>query len=439
MSILSKIIPYRKDDIWKSRLRDLRGFRSFRVTFLRVTILSLRGFFQDQARASALTYYSALSVVPVLALLLGIAKGFGYEKLLQKQLMERLHGQEEVVSKITGFAHSLLEHTPGGWIAGLGVVFLFYSVINVLMNIEGYFNEIWHVQEGRPLRRKIADYLSFMLIGPVLFLMSSAITVVVATEVKTMVGRIDVLGWVSPFVLSLLNFSPYVTLWLLFSFMYMFMPNTRVRFVSGALAGIITGTVFQLFQWVYITFQIGVSRYNAIYGSVAAVPLFLLWMQLSWVIILIGAQISHAYQNAEAYDFESDCKDVSPALKRLLTMRVVHLLANSFSPGEGFWDESRISNKLGIPLVLLRGILNDLVGARLVSRVRTGTGPDDAFQPGRKTEDLSIVSVLKILESRGSNEIPTARSEELGKLSEAFNELVDLAENSAWNKRLVDI
>ncbi len=427
------------DDIWRSNLGELKGFRAFRVTFLRVTILSLRGFFRDQARASALTYYSVFSVVPVLALLLGIAKGFGYEKLLQNQLMERLHGQEEVVSKITGFAHSLLEHTPGGWITGLGVVFLFYSVINVLMNIEGYFNEIWHVQEGRPIRRKIADYLSFMLIGPVLFLMSSAITVVVAAEVTTIVGRIDVLGWASPFILGIINFSPYVTLWLLFSFMYIFLPNTRVKFVSGALAGIITGTVFQLFQWVYITFQVGVSRYNAIYGSMAAVPLFLLWMQLSWVIILVGAQISHAYQNAKAYDYQYDCKNISPAFKRLLAMRIVHLLVNSFSPDGKLWDETGISNKLGIPLFLLRRILNELVEARLVSQVKTNKGVCEAFQPGQRTENLTIMSVLRILENHGSNDIPTVSSDELGKLSEAFDELSGLMENSEWNKRLVNI
>ncbi|MEJ2723386.1 MAG: YhjD/YihY/BrkB family envelope integrity protein [Deltaproteobacteria bacterium] len=439
MSINTKKIHYPKDDIWRSRLGDLRGFRAFRVKFLRIATLSLRGSFRNQLRAAALTYYSVLSVVPILALLFGIAKGFGYQKILQKQLMQRLQGQEEVLSRIIGFAKSLLENTPGGAIAGLGVVFLFYSIIGVLMSIEGYFNEIWHVRDGRPIKRKIADYLSVALIGPVLFLISSTITVLVTTELRAVLRRMDVLASVSPLILKLLNLSPYITVWLLLTFLYVFLPNTKVKFLSGALAALIAGVVFQIFQWVYITFQIGVSRLNTIYGSFAALPLFLIWLQLSWLITLIGAEISHAYQNAEAYDYDPDCKKISLAYKRLLSARVVQLLVRGFSPGEGFWDEEKISKKLGIPSLLLRRILNELIEARVVARIKGDRVDSEAFQPGRKTADLTIAEVVKALEHRGIDSIPVIKSDELKRLSEVFETFADLVENSPSNKPLGNV
>jgi membrane protein len=435
----TKKIHYPKDDIWRSRLGDLRGFRALRVKFLRIVILSLRGVFRNQLRAAALTYYSVLSVVPILALLFGIAKGFGYEKILQKQLLQRLQGQEEVVSRIIGFANSLLENTPGGAIAGVGVIFLFYSVIGILMSIEGYFNQIWHVREGRPIKRKIADYLSVTLIGPVLFLMSSTITVLITTELRAVLRRMDVLASLSPFILKLLNLLPYITIWLLLTFIYVFLPNTKVNFLSGALAALIAGVVFQIFQWIYITFQIGVSRFSTIYGSFAALPLFLIWLQLSWLIVLIGAEISHAYQNAEAYDYDPDCQKISPAFKHLLSTRVVHLLIKSFSPGEEFWDEEKISKKLGIPALLLRRILNELIEARVVSRIKADRVDSEAFQPGRNTGDLTIAEVVKALEHRGIDSIPVTKTDELKKLSEAFQTFADLVENSPSNKPLGNV
>jgi len=437
--MIRKWIHYSRDDVWRSRIRDLTGFRLFRVKFLRIAVLSFRGFFKNQLRASALTYYSVLSVVPVFALLLGIAKGFGYQKMLQNQLMKALHGQEEIVSKISHFAHSLLSHTQSGVIAGVGLVFLFYSVISVLISIEGYFNEIWHVQKGRTPGRMIADYLSFMLIAPVLFIISSAITVFVTAEVKIIVQKIDLLGSMSPMIFFLLSFSPYVTMWLLFTFMYLFMPNTRVRFVSGALAGLIGGSIFQLFQWVYITFQIGVARYNTIYGSFAALPLFLIWLQVSWIIILIGAEISHAYQNAEAYDYEPDCERIRPSFKRLLALRVVQLLARDFSEGKQRWDEMEISHQLGIPLQLLRDILSELITSGVVSRVKTETVAGEAFQPGKDIGGMTVISVLKAMETHGDEDLPVVQTDELRNLSKAFDSFADLLENASSNRRLVDL
>jgi membrane protein len=372
-------------------------------------------------------------------MLFGVAKGFGFEKSLERQLLERLEGQGEVVHRVINFAHVLLENTKGGMIAGIGVVVLFWAIIKVLGNIEKSFNDIWGVQKGRPFWRKITEYLSLMLIGPVLFAMSSAATVVMASHAKIFVERIALLGAVSPAIFLMLKVLRYGTIWVLFSFLYIFMPNTKVNFRSGIIAGIIAGSIYQIFQWGYISFQVGVAKYNAIYGSFAALPLFMIWLQLSWLIVLLGAEMSFAHQNVDSFEFEPDSLAVSHAFKRLLALRMVHLLVKHFSEGDSSWDEAKISRTLGIPVRLARQILYELVGSGIVSQIKVDDERAIAFQPARSPETITIKYVIDAMEWHGSNSIPVAQSEELKKLGESLQRFDDLIEKSSDNVLLKDI
>jgi membrane protein len=439
--MISDLIKFVTIDIWRFRSRDLPKRKSFLIKLLRIVILSIRGLIEDRGslRASALTFWSALSVVPVVAMLFGIAKGFGFEKTLERQLIEKLEGQEEVLSWIIKFAHSALETTRGGVIAGLGMVILFWAIIKVLGNIEDSFNDIWGVKKGRPFLRKITDYLSLMMIGPVLLIMSSAATVLITSQIRIIVQKISLLGVVSPFIFFLLKLLPYAAIWVLFTFMYIFMPNTKVRFRSGVLAGIIAGTLYQIFQWVYIGFQIGVAKYNAIYGGFAALPLFLIWLQVSWSIVLFGAEISFAHQNVHTYEFEPDCLRVSHSFKRLLSLRVVQVLVKDFSKGERWCDETEIAQKLEIPIRLVRQILFELVEVGIISPVRMDDYETSAYQPARSPEKLTINYVLNALENHGSDDLPVARSEELERLSESLRSFDELIERSPANVPLGDI
>ena len=274
--LFSKAVGFAKQDIWRIRRTELPPGKSFFINLLRVLILSIRGFDEDkcQLRASALTFYSLISIVPVAAMAFGIAKGFGFEKMLETQLRDKLAGQEEVLDNIIQFSHSLLENTKGGLLAGVGLIVLFWAVVKVLGQIEDSINDIWGIKERRTLGRKFSDYLSLMLICPVLVILSSSVTVFVTTQVTLIMEKITFLGVFSPLVFFLLKLLPFGLLWGLFTFLYLFMPNTKVRFTSGLLAGIIAGTIFQVVQWAYITFQIGAANYNAIYGSFAAFRFF---------------------------------------------------------------------------------------------------------------------------------------------------------------------
>jgi len=441
LKIFPKAVDFIKYDVWRIRRTKLPRGKSFFLTLLRVLILSIRGFDEDkcQLRASSLTFYSLISIVPVVAMAFGIAKGFGFEKMLESQLRSKLTGQEEIINNVIQFSHSLLESTKGGLLAGIGLIVLFWAVIRVLGQIEDSLNDIWGIKEQRPLGRKFGDYLSLMLVCPVLIILSSSMTVFVTTQVNLILERITILGTFSPVVFFLLKLLPYSLLWGLFTFLYIFMPNTKVHFASALLAGIIAGTVFGLVQWGYIAFQIGTAKYNAIYGSFAAFPLFLVWLQLSWLIVLYGAELSFAHQNVDTYEFEPDSLQASRRLKTLLSLQIAHRLIRNFVCGEGPLTARQISHELEIPIRLVNELLFELTQCNILSGTNTGSDGERGFQPARDIHALTIQDVVNAMELRGINTMPFARTPEFSTLSQAVETLRNAIEKLPANRLLKDL
>ena len=441
MSRTMEGIRFLRGDIWRIREKDLPRPKYFLLRTLRVVILSVRGISSERVglRASALTFYSLLSIVPVAAMVFGIAKGFGFEGTLERLLLMSLEGQEEIVRKIVDFARALLEDVKGGFIAGLGLVILFYAIIKILSHIENALNEIWGIKKPRNLSRKITDYLSVMLIGPVLFFLSSTLTVFISSSVQQIIEGTSVLKVVSPGISFLLQFLPYISLWLLFSFVYIFIPNTKIKFSSGIVGGVIAGTLYHIFQWFYITLQIGVAKYNAVYGGFAALPLFFIWMQTGWLIVLFGAEIAFAHQNVETYEFEQECLTVSHAFKRLLSLTVLHWIVRDFRAGGKPYNSREIAHHLEIPIRLVNEILFELVASGLVSEVKADEGRGIAYEPARDPDTMTIKNVVDTLEQHGSDDIPVAQTEELRQLSESLKTFSNLVEKSEANRKLKEI
>lgn len=441
MLTIQKITDFIKKDLWRLRLNELSRKKSFLIKQFRIVILSFRGFDEDKCglRASALTFYSLLSIVPAAAMAFGVAKGFGLQKLLEKELMEKLKGQEEVVTWIITFANSMLEKTKGGLIAGIGVVALVWLIIKLLGNIENSFNDIWGVQQSRRLGRKLSDYLAVVFICPILLVMSSSITIFITTQITRITRRIDLLGPISPFILLCVKALPYGVIWLLFTFFYMFMPNTKVNFRSGLIGGIVAGTIFILLQWIYITFQIGVSKYGAIYGGFAALPLFLIWLQISWLVVLFGTEVSFAYQNVDTYEFEPDALHVSHSFKRLIALRIAHVCVKNFCNGDRPWSAAKISHNLEIPIRLVNQILFELEQCRVLSETIEEEESDPCYQPARSVDTLSVSSVVLALDGLGTNDIPLAPSQELSKISDCLDGFRSIINQSEANLLLKNI
>jgi membrane protein len=440
---LNKIIDFVTTDIWRIRLEDLPFGKSFAIKQLRVVFLTLRGFGQDRcfARASSLTFNTLLSIVPVVAILFGVAKGFGFETILKRELYNKFPGeaQQEVLWKVFNFAESMLETTKGGVIAGIGMLILFLLVINVLNQIETSLNDIWEVKESRTWGRKFSDYLALMLLSPLLIIMSSSATLFITTRITELTNKIELLGFISPLIFLSFKLIPYLLVWILFTVIYVLMPNTKVNLIAGFLAGIIAGTVFQLVQSTYISFQILTTRYNAIYGSFAALPLFLMWVHISWWVVLFGAELSFANQNATTYEYEPDSLKISSAFKKVLTLQITHLLVHNFARGKRPLTDSEISNSLRMPIRLVHNILFDLVESRLVVETRTREDGKFGYQPARDINTLSIKFVIDAIEQNGTDSIPVAKTEEFQALSDAVQTFSDAMETSPANKLLKDI
>jgi len=441
LTLKTKIIEFISVDIWRIRLKDMSRTKRFFVKQLRILILAIRGFAKDKCSlsASALTFYSILSIVPVVAMAFGIAKGFGFQKLLEKELLEKFHGQEEVMNRVVTFAQSLLENTKGHMIASIGVLFLLWTVIKLLSQIEHSFNDIWEVKYPRTYGRKFSDYLSIMLVSPILFILSSSVTVFITTQITVITQKVALIGMFNPVIFFMLKFIPYGLIWILFIFIYILMPNTKVNFSSGLIAGVIAGTIYQIAQWAYITFQVGMARYNAIYGSFAALPLFLIWIQLSWLIVLFGAEISYAYQYVDTYDFEPDRRSISPAFKKLLSLHISRLIIVTFLKADPPLSTINISRTLQIPICLARQILYELVEAGILSETEDKKNEKVSYQPARDINAITINSVIKALEQKGVDNIPIEQTDGLNHLSEALKTLNDEIEKSPANRLLKDI
>lgn len=428
-------------DVWRISVKDLPAKKFILIKQLQIFLLAIRGFNEDkvQMQASALTFYSLLSLVPVVAMGFGISKGFGMENYLEKQLMELFAGREEVMNWILEFSKSMLEISRGGLIAGVGVVILIFTIMSILSSIENSFNDIWQINQGRPLSRKLVDYFAMMLIAPLFFILSSAFTVFLTTQIPQITAEIKLLGWISPLIIFLVKLIPYVLIWTLFTLLYIVMPNTRVKFTSALMAGIIAGTLFQLAQWGYIHFQIGVSRYNAIYGSFAALPLLLMWMQVSWLVVLFGAEISFANQNVEHYQYEQESLNMSIYNRRLLDLYIVQLLVKNFQKGERAYTAHDISHELEIPIRLVSEILYELVEIKVLSKVSTSSPKEFAYQPAIDINKLTVRYILEKLEHKGMDVMLAKSTKELKELTRIIESFKNEMESCPDNKLIADI
>jgi len=422
--MLKTITNFIKEDIWTVSETKLTPAQLLGVNILKTLLLSLQGFKRDLCplRASALTLYTLLSIVPVIALLFGVAKGFGFEKKLEQQLLDQASDQDTMMLQLIEFAQNMLSSTKGGVVAGIGIVVLFWTVIKVISNIEESFNHIWKVKQNRPLGRKLSDYLSLMMLAPVLLIASSSITVFVKTKITWLVEVIQLPAFGTKVVLYAMSFSPLVIMALLFTFIFVFMPNKEIKLKAGVIAGIVTAVMFQTLQWAYLTLQIGASSYNAIYGSFAALPLFLIWLQMAWVVVLIGCEISFFVHNFDNYQHNEKFSNLSLALKKSIALQVSHLIVKQFIKGETALSAEKISIELNFPVSVVQRTLRGLLDAKLIVTLNVLENEDSIYQPARDINFISNATVIDALESSGRNEVPDLEiNEEFLKLNSASN------------------
>jgi membrane protein len=334
----------------------------------------------------------------MLAVLLSIAKGFGFQNIVESQLFYYFPGQRDVFGKAFGFVDSYMQHSHDGVFLGLGLLLLFYTVYSLIAIIEKTFNNIWQVPKGRSFGRQLTDYFSTFLLIPVFLVCSAGVSILMATMMNTLKqyevisDLAEVLIIVAPILLNLL----------IFVFLYMFIPNTKVKFKHAIYGGIFAAISFQVFQYLYINGQIWVSRYNAIYGSFALLPLLLLWMQLSWVICLIGAEITYASQNLQNYEYEVDSKNISRRYSDFISLTIANLIFKRFEAGKPAYTAGEISSEYKIPIRLTKSVLLKLVDLELLNEIKDEEKSEVRFQPAIDINQITIAVFFEKIDRYGS-------------------------------------
>jgi len=278
-------------ELWEMDATDKPWWRRALINQGQILALVVRGFISDgcMLRASALTFTTLLSLVPLLALVFSVLKGFGVQNELEPLLLEQLAvGGGAAVTKIVEY----INNTNVARLGSYGLIFLIVTVLTLLSNIEKSFNSVWGVVETRPMLRRFTDYFSVVTIGPLLVVVAISMTSTLKSQqlVITLI-KYEYLGEVLLFMFEIL---PFMVMWLVFAGLYLFMPNVKVSPRAALIGGVFGGTLWQLSQWGYLNFQVGVARYNAIYGTMAALPILMVWIYLSWMIVLLGLEMTYA-------------------------------------------------------------------------------------------------------------------------------------------------
>jgi membrane protein len=429
------------DAIWHTPLSELSRQKSILIKQLRIIVLAARGFSNDkvQLQASALTFYSLLSVIPVFAIAFAIAKGFGLDQNLEQELSKNFQSYQEVLNWLLKTSRNALDATNGGYIAGVGVIILFWSVMSLLNNIESSFNHIWQIRSSRPWYRKFTDYLTIMLIAPVFLILASSITVFIKTNLGDFMSKAPILDFFKPIIVFLVQFTPYFLWWFTLTLLFIIMPNTKVKFRSAFVAGLVAGTILQLLLWFYFGLQFGISKLSIIYGTFAAIPLFIILLQSIWTVVLLGAEISFANQNVSRYEFESEALNISNYQKRALTIMIMSLIIKNFANGEPPVGAETISVRLKIPVRLVRDIVQDLNAVGLVSMIHSNDNKERLYQPAMDINSLTISFVLSRLDRKGIEQTTMLKNKEFEKINTMLAKFDKLMAKSDSNVLIKDI
>ena len=429
------------DIIWNTSLSEISKRKSFILKQMRILVLAARGFLNDkvQLRASALTFYSLLSIIPFAAIVFAIAKGFDVDNNIKIIIQEKFQSQAANLNWLVNEAQTAIEKTSGGYMAGVGIIILFWSVMSLLTNIESSLNHIWQIRTSRPWHRKFTDYLTIMLIAPVFIILSISITLFISINLPDYMTNAPILDFFKPVISFLIKFAPYLLSWLALTILFIIMPNAKVKFIPALISGIIAGTLLQVIQWLYIDLQFGISKLGAIYGSFAAVPLFIIWMQSSWIVVLLGAEISFANQNVSRYELESEALNISAYQKRALMLMILHMIIRNFSLGEKPISASYIAANLKITVRLARDILQDLSNVNIVSIIHANEEKERLYQPAIDINKLTVSFVFSRLDKKGVEQIMVIRNKDYEKIVSMLEKFDKLIAKSDANILIKDL
>lgn len=415
-SFFSKVILYVNltirfltRDMWRLSDDDFKGKRGFLIRIIKPVYLAIDAFIEDKLsqKASALTYSTILSIVPMLAVIVGVAKGFGVQQMITETLLNYFPSHRHELNTALGFVDNYFSQIQGGWFVGIGLGILLYTVISLIAGIENTLNDIWQCTKPRPWGRRVVDYMAMFVVLPILMTFSSGITIIIGTVQNALPEQYLLF---LPAIGLLWKAIPFFIIIIIFTAFYMALPNTKVKFLPAFISGCLAGVAFQVLQALYVNGIIWISKYNAIYGSFAAVPLLLLFLQVSWTICLFGAQLSFAIQNVRTFNFNQDCKNISRRYNDFIVILVASQICKRFANilEKKPYSAEDLSNECKIPIQLTKSALQTLLDIDIIIEVNyKGDQVTENYQPAIDPAKLTVGYLIDKLDKHGSERFKT--------------------------------
>ena len=426
MSTWQKIVHFIQYDLWRRTSSELKdGKRVKRVGFgvLKTLILVVRGFSSKQLNtaANALTYNLVFAVVPILAMVLAIAKGFGFAEVIEQQLQKSMLGETNIMPEIMGMVNRYLETAQGGTFIGIGLLILIWAVYSFFRNVEQAFNTIWDVKQSRSILRQLTTYIAVLFMVPVLVIATSGVSILIHATVETIPLLEKINHWHS----SMVRLMQFVVAWLVFLWMYMAIPNTKVHFTSAIFPAVIMGTLFQLLQMLSMYVIMFLGRTSIVYGAFAAIPIIMMWLQWTCLLILIGAELSFAIQNNEQFEYEKDLETMSRRYKDFLTLYLLHCIILRFENDQKPYTAVELAHKNNVPIRLVTNLLNRLEDVGLLRTVYIEQEEDRTYQPALDTHKMTVGMVIDRIDRQGSEEFLRGATPEMKAFWQRYQQITD--------------
>ncbi len=393
MSFLSKIEKFLRRDLWLPELETLRGWASFYIRTLRLVVVAFSDF-RDGAltiRATSLVSTTLLSLVPFLAVTFSVLKAFGIHEQVEPFLAQGLEPLGEKGAELTAKIIEFVNNLKVGALGAVGVAGLFYTTYSLIDKIEEALNHIWRVRQARPLARKFTDYLSVILVGPVLVFTAFATTASAQSHwLVQSILQIEPLGMAVVWATTLM---PFIVICVGFGFLYKFVPHTDVKISSALMGGVTAGILWQIAGMMFATFVAGTAKYSAIYSSFAILILFLMWVYVGWLIVLVGAQVAYYHQNPAAYLTRLRWKHNTAAFREHLALTMLVHMTRRYLGQEPPYQEPELAMKLGVPLSAQEEIVEDFIDHGLVYR----TIDPRSLMLGKPPEQVTVLEILQLV------------------------------------------
>ena len=419
MKRFSEIVKFVRYDMWRRTATEYDGFfQRLGYGIVRTIVLVARGFTSKNLneKAKSLTFSLIFAIVPILAMIVAVAKGFGVEDMIERQLNSSFLGETDMVPVIMEMVERYLETAQGGVFIGIGILILLWAVYSFFQSVETAFNHIWNVQNSRSILRQATTYIAIVVLIPVLIVCSAGINIFVHSTVESWIHS-ESLVYLHSSSAKLLQF---IMCWVFFVWMYIAIPNTKVHFKSAVIPGIIMGTLFQLLQMLSVYLIAMLSRTSIVYGAFATLPILMTFLQYASLLILIGAEMSYAIQNNEEFEYEQDLNRMSRRYKDFIMLYLLSVIIHRFENDEDPLTAHELAVRDHLPIRLVNQLLGRLEETGILREVYVENKEERTFQPALDTHKISVGMVIGRIDAQGTEAFLQSPSEEMQKFWQRY-------------------